>query len=218
MTTALEHFATSPYFTAVVGICVGLVQLFVGYRVFKLTLAVAGFIGGALLVISAVSVHATTQATVLLAGLAGGFVGALLLPALYFFGVFLAGAFLGGVVGLTFGGMVSPLVGEVLALVLAFLLGVVAVRAQKLMIVLATAFGGAWVVLTFATAWPTAGGRPEPWEERWLLPGLALWLLFGLIGSAVQYHSTQRPRAGSALRPKQRTRPRQPQNPPVEAQ
>src|SRR5918912_1534587 len=71
----------------------GIVSCFAGYRVFRIVLGIYGFIIGALIASSAVGTEHTLWT--LLAALAGGVVGALILIAAYFVGVALLGAGIG---------------------------------------------------------------------------------------------------------------------------
>lgn len=181
--------ADSPLTLLIAGIALGLVQTFWGYRLFKLTLAILGFVILGLLSANLAETHLPSQWAPLIAGLIGGCLGAALLPALYFLGVFLAGGFFGAVLGLSLGALLSPLAGQVLAAVLALIAAIVAVKAQKIMIVLSTAFGGAWLALASASTWPDGRFDPAALPERMLLAGFAAWLVLGLAGSLVQWGS-----------------------------
>src|SRR5262245_8594491 len=71
----------------------GIVGCFFGYRLFRLVLAIAGFVIGALLASSVFGVSDTTA--MIVAALVGGLIGAGVLFAAYFVGVALIGAGLG---------------------------------------------------------------------------------------------------------------------------
>ena len=74
----------------------GALSCFAGYRLFKLTLGIYGFIFGAMLASSTMGASNTTG--MILAALAGGIVGALVFVFAYFIGIALVGAGLGALV------------------------------------------------------------------------------------------------------------------------
>lgn len=172
---------------AAIAILIGILFCFFGYRLFKIVLGIAGFIWGALLVASVVFglTHSTLAAV--LAGLAGGIVFALLAVFLYYVGVFILGTYLGAAVGifvLAIFGVMTPVW---VILILAILGGVLAVIFQRFMIVLSTAFVGAWAVVfgIFYLIPKTKGGA-------YTYIALAAWIVLGVIGMLVQYRVTAR--------------------------
>src|SRR5216683_1520096 len=74
----------------------GTLSCFAGYRLFKIVLGIYGFVLGAMLASSAMSVTNTTG--MIVAALVGGVCGALLLMFAYFIGIALVGAGLGALV------------------------------------------------------------------------------------------------------------------------
>src|SRR5262245_58551831 len=81
---------------AVVLLLVGIVSCFFGYRLFRIVLAIFGFILGAL---AASSLFGVSDTWMLLgAAVIGGLIGALILIAAYFVGVALVGAALGAAI------------------------------------------------------------------------------------------------------------------------
>src|SRR5215510_273194 len=74
----------------------GAVSCFAGYRLFKLVLAIYGFILGAGLASSAMG--ANNPVAMIIAALVGGIAGALILVFAYFIGIALVGAGLGALV------------------------------------------------------------------------------------------------------------------------
>ena len=128
----------------------GAMACFAGYRLFRLVLGVYGFILGALLASAMVGASGTW--TMVLAALAGGAAGALVLVAGYFVGVALVGAGLGALaVNLAW----KPFGGEphwAVVLVVAAVGAIAAMSFQRYVIILATAFGGAWTMLIGAAA------------------------------------------------------------------
>jgi hypothetical protein len=189
---------------AIVLVAGGLLSCFAGYRVFRFVLGVYGFILGALIASSLVG----TEGTMWMAGAAilGGLVGAAILVLGYFVGVALIGAGVGALaahaVWAGFGR--EPGVLAVIALSIAGALG--ALVLQRYVIVIATAFGGAWTAIVGGLAlagdriaveaatrngvWVASPLNPAP-GERWVV---LLWLIMGIIGAALQFGVTARGR------------------------
>src|SRR5262245_50138979 len=141
----------------------GLLSCFLGHRLFRVVLGIYGFVAGALLT-SAILGPGDPQTTMLWM-LAGGAVGALILILAYFVGVALIGAALGAIIihliGAQLGREPHPFV--VIAGTVAGALGALAL--QKYVIIVATAFAGAWTALVGALAIATgqSGTTPEGW-------------------------------------------------------
>jgi hypothetical protein len=185
---------------AVLLVAGGLVACFVGYRLFKVVLAIFGFILGALAASSVFGVSDTTA--MVIAAIAGGLVGALLLLAAYFVGVALvgagAGALLANLIWTRIEGDPHPFVVILFSVAGALL----ATWLQRYVIIFATAFAGAWTVLVGGLALAgnrgpldaTASGdiwvayplNPAP-GTRWL-PWA--WLGLGVAGALVQMFVT----------------------------
>src|SRR3954464_12070813 len=132
---------------AVVLVFGGLLSCFAGYRLFKFVLGIYGFVLGAMLASSAMGVTNTTG--MIVASLVGGICGALLLMFAYFVGIALVGAGLGALVAhvgwSTVGKGGDP---PALVVVLLSILGSIAAMVlQRYVIIVATAFGGAWTVI-----------------------------------------------------------------------
>lgn len=180
---------------AVILLVGGLLSCFAGYRVFRVVLGVYGFILGALLASSAMGSDQTFL--MVLAALAGGLVGALILIAAYFVGVALIGAGLGALaanlIWAAFGR--EPGIAPVILLSIAGALGALAL--QRYVIIVATAFGGAQTAVVGAAALMGNGAaadaaarsvyRVYPLDPlpatKW---DLIAWLLLGLAGVIVQ--------------------------------
>ena len=177
----------------------GAMACFAGYRLFRLVLGVYGFILGALLASSMVGAGSTW--TVALAAIAGGAVGALVLFAGYFVGVALIGAGIGAVaVNLAW----KPFGGDphwAVVLVVAAVGAIAAMKFQRYVIILATAFGGSWTMLVGAAAlmggpgaragsagtdvfvvYPTYSGPNGVWVY-------VAWFAIALTGTYVQLHT-----------------------------
>ena len=191
---------------AVVLLLGGLLACFAGYRVFRIVLGIYGFILGALIASSAMGAEQTGWT--ILAAIAGGLAGAVILILAYFLGVALLGAGLGAlganVIGTALGQ--EPHVAVVVILAIAGALAALAL--QRYVIVLATAFGGAWTAIVGALALAGVGGaadvaaRDDVWlvyplhpapGERWVV---AAWIGLGLAGTLVQLAFTARRKRG----------------------
>jgi hypothetical protein len=179
----------------------GALSCFAGYRLFKIILGIYGFILGAMLASSMVAASHTVG--MIAAALVGGLVGALALMFAYFVGIALVGAGLGALVahvGWSYvgsGGDPPPLAVILLALVGS--LG--AMLLQRYVIIVATAFGGAWTMIVGGLTVGDRGARAAS-ADVWILypmspaPGRSwvplAWIGLGLIGTAVQLAVTGR--------------------------
>jgi hypothetical protein len=177
----------------------GLLAWLAGYRLFRVVLGIYGFILGALLATSAVGSGET--AWLVLAAIGGGIVGALVLVAAYFVGVALIGAGLAAfavhVVSARFGLDPHPLV----VILFAIAGALAALSLQRYVIIVGTAFAGAWTMIVGALAMmhPSRGASAE---EVWLAyptsPSLArgwiivAWIVLGIFGTVVQFRFTGR--------------------------
>ena len=174
----------------------GTVACFFGYRLFRIVLAITGFILGALATSSVFGVSDTIP--MLVAGFVGGLVGAGILFAAYFVGVALVGAGLGAFfahVGFGLYDREPPF----LALLFIIIVGAVAASyLQRYFIIVFTSFGGAGTLIVGAMALVgdqaarAATVTQEPWVVYLLNPApdrqwmRIVWFVLGLIGTAVQ--------------------------------
>jgi hypothetical protein len=181
---------------AIVLLIGGIVACFFGYRLFRIVLAIFGFIIGALAA-SSVFGESDTWAMLMAAGV-GGLLGAGVLLAAYFVGVALVGAGLGAVAA----NLMFAATGQdphYLLLIFMTLLGAAAAMyLQRYFIIVGTAFGGAWTLIVGAMAlfgnraalaaaaaqdvWVAYPLDPAP-GQRWVPMA---WIVLGLIGTAVQ--------------------------------
>jgi hypothetical protein len=183
----------------------GALACFAGYRLFKIVLGIYGFILGAMLASSMMGPSSATG--MIVAALAGGVAGALLLMFAYFIGIALVGAGLGALVahvGWSYVGSGDP--PAVVVILLSVLGSIGAMLLQRYVIVVATAFGGAWTVIVggFAVAGDRGATRAAAAGDVWILypiapaPGQrwvpAAWIVLGLIGTGVQLGVTGRKR------------------------
>ena len=181
---------------AVVLLIGGIVACFFGYRLFRLVLTVFGFILG---VFAASSLVAPSETTWMVAAAAiGGLAGAGILYAAYFVGVALVGAGLGALAA-NLAVSASGRDPHVLVTAFAAVAGaVLAMYLQRYVIILATAFVGAWTMIVGAMALTGDGAARAAVAASnvWVLypldpaPGRQwvpiAWVVLGLIGTGVQ--------------------------------
>lgn len=182
---------------AVVLILGGLLACFAGYRLFRTVLSIYGFIVGALIASSFMAPG--DQVPMLVAAFVGGVIGAVVLNLAYFVGVALVGAGAAALLLHVVWTRVATGDPHIALVVAASAIGAIAaVQLQRLVIVLATAFGGAWTVIVGvlaalgdkSTRAVTATG--EVWvayplsagPRRWWV--IAAWVVLGTVGAAVQ--------------------------------
>ncbi len=181
---------------AIVFLLGGTVACFFGYRLFRIVLAIFGFILGALAASSIFGVSDTGP--MIVAAVVGGLIGAAILIAAYFVGVALIGAGLGAfVANLAFtAGDRDP---HFLVVVFLSIAGAaMAMYLQRYFIIVGTGFGGAWTMIVGAMAlvgdrtalaaaaagdvWVASPMNPAP-GPRWVP---FAWLALGAIGTGVQ--------------------------------
>jgi hypothetical protein len=135
---------------AVILLAGGLIACLAGYRVFRVVLAIYGFILGALLASSLMGAEQTLW--MVLGWIAGGVAGALILLVAYFAGVALLGAGIGAAAAHLIWASLStePHILVVIGFAIAGALAALAL--QRYVIIVATAFGGAQTALIGAAA------------------------------------------------------------------
>jgi hypothetical protein len=178
----------------------GLLSCLFGYRLFRIVLAIFGFIIGGLAASSVLG--ESTAAWMVVAALAGGLVGAGILLAAYFVGVALMGAGVGALlvnlIWTRIDGDPHPFIVVLFAVAGALL----ATWLQRYVIILTTAFGGAWITVMGVAAlrgqpqamraaasgdiWVAYPMNPAPGQDwvPWTFVAL------GLIGTLVQMYWT----------------------------
>jgi hypothetical protein len=181
----------------------GAVSCFAGYRLFKIVLGIYGFVLGAMLASSTIGAGHTTGMVV--AALVGGIVGGLILVFAYFIGIALVGAGLGALianVGWSYVGVGDP---PVIVVILLSVVGAfAAIVLQRYVIIVATAFGGAWTMIVggLAAAGDRGAARAASAGDVWILypltpaPGQRwvpiAWIALGLIGLTAQLGMSER--------------------------
>ena len=190
---------------AIVLVLGGALACFAGYRLFRFVLAIYGFILGAMLASSLVAPSMTVWMVV--AAIVGGLVGAMVLMLAYLVGIALVGAGLGALVAHLaaqyFGRGDPP---PIVLIVLAVIGAIAAMVLQRYVIIVATAFGGAWTLIVglFAATGDRRAVRAAAGGDVWIFypmnpaPGQRwvpiVWILLGLIGTGVQLGMTARKR------------------------
>ena len=177
----------------------GALACFAGYRLFRSVLGIYGFILGAAIASSMLDL--SNPVGLLVAALLGGVVGAVVFVFAYLVGVGLAGAGLGALVAHLAWVQLGASDPPAAAVIVASITGAVgAVLLQRYVIIVATAFGGAWTIIVGAVSIAEARGRdltestPEVWilypfssssalAQRWVI---GAWVALGLTGLGVQ--------------------------------
>jgi hypothetical protein len=182
---------------AVVLVVSGVLACFAGYKLFRVVLAVYGFILGAAI---ASSVMGPGEQTAMIMGaVVGGLAGALLLNLAYFVGVALIGAAAGALLLHAIWARFATGDPHVAIVVVCAVVGaVIATNLQRWVIIMATAFGGAWTLIVGVSALmgdraaKVAAASNDVWVfyplnlepgRRWLL---GAWAVVGIAGAIVQ--------------------------------
>jgi hypothetical protein len=175
----------------------GIVACFVGYRLFRLVLAIYGFILGAMLASSLMGSSNTVG--MIGAALLGGIVGALIMTFAYFVGIALIGAGMGALAAHVFWSTWRSVDPPALAVILLSVAGAVgAMLLQRYVIIFSTAFSGAWTMIVggLALAGDATAARAAATGNVWILYPFAplsahrwvpfAWAALGILGVAVQ--------------------------------
>ena len=135
---------------AIIMLVGGLLACFAGYRLFRVVLAIYGFILGVLLASSFMGTDQTMW--MVLAWIAGGVIGALILLVAYFAGVALLGAGIGAAAAHMIWASFTSEPGIVIVILFSVAGALGALALQRYVIIIATAFGGAQTALIGAAA------------------------------------------------------------------
>lgn len=180
----------------------GVIACFAGYRLFRVVLAIVGFVMGALLATSLMSASSTW--VVVVAALVGGLAGSALMVIAYFMGVGLVGAGLAAFgldVVWRFVGGYPP---TWLLVVVCVVAALAALSVVRWVVVVGTAIAGAWTIIVagLALAGDPAAVRAAIERDVWILyplgqTGAQMWQVvvwFGLTvaGVIVQVATTSR--------------------------
>ena len=180
----------------------GLLICFWGYRILKMSLGIIGFIGGAFGGWELGLAWANNSVGIALGcALVAGIIGMVLCLLFYFLGVFLLGAAAGAVVAAACSNGIAHPVQPLVFLVLPIAFGVIALLAQKFMIVVSTAFSGSYLIT--AGIWPFVVHGQDS-ARIWLYPAhdaspgnmgyaaLVLWVVLALLGIGSQFRAGHR--------------------------
>jgi hypothetical protein len=173
----------------------GVLACFAGHRLFRIVLGIYGFVLGALIASSVMGVTSTTA--MIVAAVVGGVAGSLLMVMAWFVGVSLVGAGIGVLAAHVLWSQLANGDPPAYAVIVVAVAGAIAaVFVQRYVIIVGTAFAGAWtIVLAASTALEARTLTPgesdtELWiayptsvPERWVP---LVWLCLGLVGTAVQ--------------------------------
>jgi hypothetical protein len=172
----------------------GLIVCFFGRKLFRVSLAIVGFVIGAGAASSIFGI--SDRLPMMIAGLVGGFIGAGILYAAYYIGVALVGAALGAVAA-NLGFAIMQTDPPVLAVVLCAVAGAVAATyLQRYFVIVGSGFVGALMIVqavvalaggqlgfpSISTVWVVYPFDPVP-GNRWVP---IVWVATALIGIAVQ--------------------------------
>jgi Domain of unknown function (DUF4203) len=190
----LPHAYELPF--AILLVLSGALACFAGYRFFRVVLGTYGFLFGAMIGSSIMGVSNTVG--MMVAALVGGIAGAVILIVAYFVGVALLGAGLGTLAAHSSWTALQQGDPPWQLVILASVIGaIVAIILQRYVIIVGTAFGGAWTLLVGAVAIANRGAlRAASPSDAWILypltpaPGerwiYIVWVVLGLVGTAVQ--------------------------------
>ena len=183
----------------------GAVACFAGYRLFRIVLAIYGFIIGAMVTSSLMGSSNTTG--MIVSAILGGLAGAAILVFAYFVGIALVGAGLGALVAhVGWGWFRTSDPPAALIIALAIMGAIGAMILQRYVIIVSTAFAGAWTILLGAMAYierSSPAARPRGDNVFILYPttptdGAAwipiAWVVLGLVGTVVQLAVTGKKR------------------------
>ncbi len=199
---------------AVVLLIGGVLSCFAGYRLFKVVLGLFGFIIGAL---AASSIFGGGDTTPMVIGfLVGGIAGAALLLAAYFVGVALVGAGIGALLVNLIWTQIEGDPHPAVVILFSIAGAVVATWLQRYVIIVGTAFAGAWTMLVGGLAVMgesgplTAAAAGDLWVAYPLSPAPGLrwlpwaWVALGAFGTLVQMRWTggERGKIGKANKKK----------------
>lgn len=172
----------------------GLLACFAGYRLFRIVLALYGFVLGALV---ASSIPGTSDPFMTIAWLVGGgLIGAVIFILAYFVGVALVGAGLGALIVHLVAAQIRVEPSALVVIVFAVFGAFAAMALQRHVIIVATALGGAWTVIVAAARFINRGHAGDARSPVWLVyptnPELsrpiliATWIALAALGVIVQ--------------------------------
>jgi hypothetical protein len=178
---------------------IGIVECFFGYRMLKIILGVTGFIVGGLLCAEfAYGIMGGRPVISLLAGLVGGVIGSSLMIGCFVFGLFVLGVALGLLVG---GAVSTGIYGSphpVIMVSLAIVGGIATIVMSRSMIIIATSFTGAYLIVFSIGKFIGMANTPFRFQQPHGLREsggqffviLLSWILVGIAGIIAQHKYT----------------------------
>jgi hypothetical protein len=174
------------------GIAWGVLDCFFGYRIFKFTLAVIGALIGLAAGQAAGQALGFSDTVVVGLTVAGGVLGAALAFLLYVGAVFIAGFGFGATLGMLLLAHFHPMVALLTGVVTGIIGGFLAVKAQRILIILSTSLLGAFraiLALSFFTSqldWLFYFRQPQQLPaliegNGWMLPSILALAAVGVI-------------------------------------
>jgi len=126
----------------------GALMCFYGYRLFLVALGLFGaLVGGYAGLLIGTDLSPANQVVPVLVALVGSLLGGILMVTMYFLGVFIAGATLGGLLAAALTLHASPDVHLIAIAIIGAIGGIVALLVQRYVIVVATALNGAALII-----------------------------------------------------------------------
>jgi hypothetical protein len=195
-----------PIVLALAAFTVGVISCFFGHRLFNVILVMWGFIGGAVIGITIAAGNVIS--TQMIYAVIGGIIGAVLSRLLYYVGVFIIGVSFGMSLALVAAGFLGinqpPLL---LAAICGIIGGIAAIVLSKWMIMVATAFSGAslivlGVMLLFGRYSIDSIGTLRltefpPTSPTYDQMATIAWLILGILGFMIQYRANRNRRDAS---------------------
>ncbi len=189
---------------ALLTIAFGLLNCFFGYRIFRILLVLWGLVLGAYTGGTVAGNLTDGQLLwIVIGGVLGAAIGAALMSLLYYVGVFIVGAAGGVVLANAIGLTVGIDMPDLVVIIVAVVVGIIALIMQRVVLILATAFTGAWFVVSGVLTLFT-GTRIDPaqlysdaaqaGEAVAGVPPLvllALWFVLALAGAVTQFAMTR---------------------------
>jgi hypothetical protein len=189
--------------TAAAAVLFGLLCCFWGFRMFRIILGILGFVIGAMLV--GQFVYSLTDGGMVLtviAAIFGGIIGSALVVFVYFIGIFLAGAAAAYLLVNMLASPIGFMQNTAVVVIVAIIGGIIALIFQKIIIIVSTAFIGAWCFVSGLFFFFGSGIHPlEVTELSWILNNyyypqflvmLIFFLLLGTAGCIFQFRLSAR--------------------------
>lgn len=175
----MEEFDNIIRLFACISLIIGAVECFAGFKIMKAMMAIWGFFIGAMLgVVIGVVAESTVLGVILV--VVFGAILAILSFKLYIAGIFILTAFLTTIA------LYIMCENIFVALLLAIIVGILAIYLEKPVVIITTAISGAGIILSSAYMIMDLGLNGSP------VVTVILWIPIALAGIAVQYITTQK--------------------------